>query len=340
MPIDLTAAAQLYRDFVTTDADSRTHTVSSAWIYRCIAGRHTWLLSLIMGVAGYAVRWDAASSSVLSAELLQAAGVVDPAHAAYRSLAPWTGKTSTGKHPRDPVANPSLGLSIAHYQGAALADFYRATPLRAQAPVYTDAPWPQAYAGTKSRPIHCDGAPVRGWGLQYQHGGQSRVLELPQICTDASAAHCLTDGACTYLAGTISGRLLRWVGYNERDAQRPWMERQWQREALAAWCTHHYSTAAGLVYPALRWYASYWLPALVLSCEHAQNDVTHTMLLAAIANSRGFGGARPYAPHPASAIVERYVPRLGHTERAGHDERRILNTLRAAALVRYLVAAP
>ena len=112
------------------------HSIPSSFVYNTVKDGCLWLLTLIVGVAGYSVYFDndTETSKVLSLDLLNRAGVRDPALQYNSSIVPWEGVLSDGRSPMAPVDHVVNGLGIAYLNGSDLLPIYRADPLRAVLP--------------------------------------------------------------------------------------------------------------------------------------------------------------------------------------------------------------
>ena len=113
-----------------------THSVPSSFVYNTIKDGCLWLLTLIMGVGGYSMYFDddTTVSKVLSLDMLNKAGVKDPALKYNSTLTPWVDTLYDGRSPLAPTDNIVSGLGLPYLNGEDLLPIYRADPLQAILP--------------------------------------------------------------------------------------------------------------------------------------------------------------------------------------------------------------
>lgn len=332
--INMDAACVIYKKFLAKYAKSSSHSIGSSLVYEMVSGGHVWLLQLLMGIAGYTLTFEKETAAYFSADKMAAAGITDPVNRYSSKIAPWSGKTSSGKNPYDPVSNASLGIGIAHYQAGALASFYSGATLTCSVPTFDAAGDVIIENGSVSKEgivLTYENVPVRGWGVAF---GGGKKLDMHRLFTDAKGLSYSISQGVAVLTGKMQGGNMRWVG--KLNTTQPWMDAAWQKNNIIPWCTEHLEDPVGCLFPPLKWFADYWVPAIALSLHNKQDDVTHSMLISAIANSAGFGGANKYAAYDAQNIVSQYVPNLGKNAQLAHDERRMVNTLRAIEIVKFI----
>lgn len=337
--IDMTKFCSIYNEFLTKYSTSNDHSIGTTLIYRMIQSNQLWLLSLLMGVAGYSVRFESETSKVLSKDLLDAAGVIDPVVNYKSNIKPWTGRIAGGKNPGDPVTNRSLGIGIAHFQAGALAGFYKGTNLSCAVPLFDTNGNPmlndKGKVKTEQAFLKIGGNSVRGWGLNYGNN----TLNINYMFKDCSKIYTKNEEDMCVCCGSVDSKNIKWVGYNSNDTGKPWMDRNWQESNIIPWCQYHLNSEGGRFYPPLKWFCGYWTECLIMSINSGHNDITHTMLLTGIANSGGSGTAKKYADYDVETIVSKYAPGLsksGQIDNLSHDEKRMLTFLRAIQLVKYL----
>ena len=337
--IDMTNFCPLYNEFLTKYSNSSDHSIGSSLVYKLIKSNQLWLLSLLVGVAGYSVRFEEETSSVLSKELLDASGVIDPVTKYKSSIKPWTGRIAGGKNPGDPVTNRSLGIGIAHFQAGALSGFYKGTNLSCSIPLFDKDKNPimndNGKVKTEQAFIKIKGEPVHGWGLDYDN----RRLNIQYLFKDCTRVYTKNEDDMCVCCGDINGKNIKWVGYNSNELDKPWIDRNWQESNIIPWCKYHLNDEKGRFYPPLKWFCGYWTECLIMSINSGHDDITHTMLLTGIANSGGSGTARKYANYDTDTIVAKYTPQLSENKqivKLSHNEKRMLTFLRAIQLVKYL----
>ena len=113
-----------------------THSVPSSFVYNTIKDGCLWLITLIIGVGGYSIYfdYDTTISKVLSLDILNQAGVKDPALRYNSNITPWEGLLSDGKSPLAPTDHVVSGLGLPYLNGEDLLPIYRADPLQAVLP--------------------------------------------------------------------------------------------------------------------------------------------------------------------------------------------------------------
>ena len=142
-PMSMNTALYYYNQFMDNFAFPHnyngklyTHSVPSSFIYYTVKDGCVWLLPLILGIGGYSVYFDddTQTSKLLSLELLNGAGVKDPALVYNSSIIPWEGLLSEGRSPMAPTDKIVDGLGLPYLNGEDLLPIYRADPVQAILP--------------------------------------------------------------------------------------------------------------------------------------------------------------------------------------------------------------
>jgi hypothetical protein len=227
MPIaNFDLAGQLYSEFLFKYSEPHDykgkrykHHIPSSFVYRLIKGNCVWLLTLIMGVAGYNMYFDddSEASQVLTLEKLNAAGVTDPVLKYDSKITPWEGKISSGKQALDPVKRPSTGLGICHYQAPTLKKFYTAKTLTAKLPLIdSEGKIIEEDGKRKSSTftLYCNKKPVRGWGMSYG----SKRLQITDVVVDPDGLSYKEDKDRILLQGSeklLKSKSWKYIGGKE-----------------------------------------------------------------------------------------------------------------------------
>ena len=137
-PLPMNAALFYYNQFMnnyafphTYNGKLYTHSIPSSFLYNTVNNGCVWLITLIVGVAGYSVYFDldTETSQVLSLSQLNQAGVRDPVLQYNQSIQPWEGYLSDGRSPMAPTDKMVDGLGIAFINGPDLLPIYCSYPL-------------------------------------------------------------------------------------------------------------------------------------------------------------------------------------------------------------------
>ncbi len=144
-PLSMDTALFYYNQFMdnysfphTYNGKLYTHSIPSSFLYKAVNDGCLWLVTLIVGVAGYSVYFDSdtVTSQILSLDQLNKSGVRDPAIQYNQTIQPWEGLLSDGRSPMAPTDKVVDGLGIAYLNGADLLPIYCSDPLQAVLPDY------------------------------------------------------------------------------------------------------------------------------------------------------------------------------------------------------------
>ena len=144
-PLSMDTALFYYNQFMdnysfphTYNGKLYTHSIPSSFLYNTVKDGCLWLVTLIVGVAGYSVYFDSdtETSKVLSLDQLNKSDVRDPALQYNQSIQPWEGLISDGRSPMAPTDKVVDGLGIAYINGSDLLPIYCSYPLQAVLPDY------------------------------------------------------------------------------------------------------------------------------------------------------------------------------------------------------------
>ena len=144
-PLSMNTALFYYNQFMdsysfphTYNGKLYTHSIPSSFLYNAVNDGCLWLVTLIVGVAGYSVYFDSDTvvSQILSLDQLNKSGVKDPALQYNQTLQPWEGLLSEGRSPMAPTDKIVDGLGIAYLNGSDLLPIYCSHPLQTILPDY------------------------------------------------------------------------------------------------------------------------------------------------------------------------------------------------------------
>jgi hypothetical protein len=349
-------AGDYYNKFLKEYADPHNYNgkkydqhIPSSFVYGLIKDNCVWLLTLIMGVAGYRMYFDddTIASRVISKEALDAAGVQDPVLRYKSSITPWEGTVSSGKRATDPVKRWSTGVGICHYQGEPFKYLYKGEPVIATLPIVENGKIKMKENGEMEIGkfnIYYKGKPVCGWGMSYSEDGL-KMLPLSCVSTDTSnLSYCtsITTGK-PILKGNTKG-YWKFIGgpsewgkdyYKNNNPSTGQITGKYMSESEAksfrAWCEYHFNNEVDALYPALQWMSKYWAPAFSWP---KGNSLNFCIYAAGYANS-GFTNLKSYYGQSVEALKEAW-PKQG---RPGH-EHRTANLERVEALVEFIKRVP
>lgn len=350
MPIaNFDLAGDFYYEFLHKYSDPHDyngknykHHIPSSFVYRLIKGNCVWLLTLIMGVAGYNMYFDddSEASQVLTLEKLNAAGVTDPVLKYNSKITPWEGRISGGKRATDPVSRWSTGLGICHYQGQKFKDIYKGVVVTSRLPLIdSNGKIIEENGKRKSAvfTVYYKGKQVRGWGVGY--GG--KALDKSTIATQTNYIDYENSGNKVILKvkGDISSRVWKFIGgpsewgkdYHLNGKSSGEVVGKYMSESEANqfkdWAKYHFSIPEDALYPAIKWMADYWAP--YFSWEGG-NTLNLCIYLAGYANS-GFTNITRFNGQSVEALKEAW-PKQGRS----HPEHRTANLERVEALMTFV----
>lgn len=334
-----------YKEFLDKYASSHnyngknyTHSIPSSFVYRLVRDNSIWMLSLIMGVAGYSMYFDddTESSRVITKEMLDNAGVKDPVLSYKSTLTPWTGVTSTGKRPDDPVSRVTTGVGICHFNRGGLEDFYHAGPVSAELPEADSGKnivREEGVLKTKKYTISYEGKPVYGWGMGYG----SKRLSLSCITNDTKGLSYIggSEGK-TALKGRLNDKTVKLIGpdYGASYGSTSYMSKA-EASDFREWCSAHFSDRRDCLYPPLLWMAKYWAPFFCWHDGTKENSIQTVMIASSVYNSGGLSVSSMQGKSPDD-IIQRYLNLGSKPSEKEHFQRRIVNTQRAIALVEFI----
>ena len=313
------------------------HSVPSSFVYHLVRDNCVWLLNLIVGVAGYSVYFDAdtETSKVLTKELLDAAGVVDPVVSLKSSATPWSGLTSSGKTPWAPVDKMTTGVGIAHFNRGGLEKFYKCSPITANLPkvdangqIVRDA---QGSMVVENYTVCYNSKPLYGWGVGYDGGKrlsfQCLTNNPSNLCYENSV-----EGKCA-VKGKFSDKSIKLIGpdYGKKEDSTSYMTRP-EATDFVAWCNYHLNHEIDQLYPPLVWMAKYWSPFYSWHNGTQENTIQAVMMASSAYNSGGMS-INEMNGKSAQAIAEMYINKGSDKD---HRRRRIANTQRAIALLEFI----
>ena len=349
-------AGDYYNTFLKEYADPHNYNgkqydqhIPSSFVYNLIKDNCVWLLTLIMGVAGYRMYFDneSKSSRVISKEALDESGVTDPMLKYKSTITPWEGTVSGGKRATDPVKRWSTGVGICHYQGSPLKHLYRGDPVIATLPIVENGVINKKENGEMEIGkfnIYYHGEPVCGWGMSYSDDN-SRCLPLSCVATDISNfSYC--NSAITgkpILKGETQG-YWKFIGgpslwgkdyYKNNDPSTGQITGKYMSEneakSFRSWCEYHFNVPRDAIYPALQWMAKYWAPAF----SWPKGNTLNFCIYAAGYSNSGFSNIKSYYGQSVEALKEAW-PKQG---RPGY-EHRTANLERVEALVEFIKRVP
>ena len=329
---DLTKSLTLYKEFIDKKYyASADHTIPAEFVARCVKEDAIWLVNLLIGVCFYAIKFDESTESYFSPKLLEKAGFVDPCVKGCGIKIPWEQKTSIGKSPIDPKSlNETSGLGIANYDAAGLLDFYTAKTLTSRLPL-KNAKGEMQFDNngkliTETRNITFDKNNIRGWGLKYG----SKTLAVKDVCWNPYIACIETQDGVVCLACSKPDSIdYKCVGASNSEKNLPYHNRkEWY-----AW-TRYFLTGEGsketnnIIFPAAKWFCSYWSPYYAWGEKKKTHSIEQIMMLSSIANS-----SPSMAKLNSGKSVEQMIKAYATND---HRKRRVYNTQRAIAIVKYL----
>ena len=313
-----------------------SHSIPSSFVYHLVRDNCIWLLNLIMGVAGYSMYFDedTETSKVLTKELLDAAGVIDPVVQYKSSIVPWSGLTSSGKSPWAPVDKVVTGVGIAHFNRGGLDPFYHCSPITATLPkidstgtIIRDE---SGVMQVESYTVCYESQPVYGWGMGY---GNNK-LSLQCITNNTSGLCYLNseDGKCA-LKGKLNDNSIKLIGpdYGAKFDSTSYMTKS-EADTFVEWCRYHLMHKRDMYYPPLLWMAKYWAPFYSWHNGTQENTIQAVMMASSAYNSGGMS-KESMNGKSAQAIMDMYINKGSDRD---HRMHRIVNTQRAIALLEFI----
>lgn len=329
---DLTKSLTLYKEFIDKKYyESADHTIPAEFVARCVKEDAIWLVNLLIGVCFYAVKFDKSTESYFSPELLKKAGFVDPCIKGCGVKIPWEQKTSIGKSPIDPKSlNETSGLGIANYDSSGLLDFYTAKKLTATLPIKdSDGNIKFDSNGNSikdTKVVTFEDNIIRGWGLKYGE----KTLAVKDVCWNPYIACIETQDGVVCLACSRPDSIdYKCVGASNSEKNLPYHNRKdwyaWTRYFLIG---DGAKDSNNIVFPAAKWFCSYWSPYYAWGEKKRSHSIEQTMMLSSIANS---------SPSMAKMNLGKSVDQMIRAYATNdHRKRRVYNTQRAIAIVKYL----
>ena len=328
---DLTTALTLYKEFIDKKYyASSDHSLPSEFIARCVKSNAIWLVNLLMGIAFYTIKFEPATESYFTPELLKKAGYTDPCVTHGLVKRAWTQRTSAGKNPLDPQYESELsGLGIANYDASGLLDFYTGKTLKATLPkMENNKPVYDSKGNliTETKEVLFKDSTIKGWGMTYGN----KVLSLDGICWNPNIAYTETEnGECCLCCKKPNDLSFKCVGASVASKNL----KSTDRENWYAW-SRYYLTGDGskitnnVLFPAAKWFCSYWSPYYAWGKNNQMQDIDQVMMLSAIANSTPSLAKKSFGKS-VDEMISAYATN-------SHRKRRAYNTLRAIAIVKYL----
>lgn len=342
--LSLDKAVNHYATFLSKYANAHNyngrsykHSIPSSFVYNLVKDDCMWLLTLLVGVAGYSVYFDndTEASKIISKEMLDACGVKDPALQYKSTLEPWTGLMSQGKSPLNPVDTVTTGVGIAHYNASGLGKFYKAENVSATLPQLGDdglIVHKDGIMQTANYTFTYNGTNICGWGLSY--GNQ--CLPLDALFNNTSGLCCCTTNSRTALKGNPDGKNYKLIGPN---FGKPYKDYTYYMDAKGGkqfidWCNYHFKDTKDAFYPVAVWMATYWAPVLSWHNGTQENTPQAVIALSAFRNS-GFPKAEAYNGRPLDTIIDGYL-KIWSSNELEHGKRRVYNVLRVINLVEFI----
>lgn len=330
-----------YADAHNYNGKSYKHAIPSSFVYNLVKDDCIWLLTLLVGVAGYSVYFDSdtETSRVLSKELLDSCGVKDPALSYKSSLEPWSGLLSQGKSPTDPISgNVTTGVGIAHYNASGLGKFYKANNVTATLPLIGEDGLIVRKDGvmqTQTYTMCYKQEPICGWGLSYGN----KNLPLDALFNNTSGLSICTNNGRSALKGNPDGKYYKLIGPNFGSPYKDYtsyMDKVGGNQFLE-WCRYHFDPShdpKDPFYPVAVWMATYWAPVLSWHKGTQENTPQAVIALSAFRNS-GFPKADSLNGKSLDAIIDAYLKQWSSNE-LEHGKRRVYNVLRVIYLVEFI----
>ena len=330
---DLTSSLELYKEFIDKKYyESSDHTIPAEFVARCVKQNAIWLVNLLMSIAFYAIKFDDSTKDYFSPELLEKSGYKDPCVVNGLVKKAWSQRTSAGKSPIDPKYESELsGLGIANYDASGLKDFYTAKVLSASLPkrdenneyVFNS----NGSIVTEEKEIKYKGKSIRGWGLDY--GKNSLSLDNVLWNPDIASIKTNEDGIKYLYYKKPNSLSIKCVGASSSSKNLPSSDRKiwydWSRYFISG---DGSKNEYNIVFQAAKWFCSYWAPYYAWAKNKQLHSIDQIMMLSAIANS---------TPALANKNIESSVNQMANAYATdSHRKRRIYNTYRAIAIVKYL----
>ena len=338
-------ACNLYKEFLSKYSRSHnykgknyTHSISSSFVYKLVKNNCIWLLSLIMGVAGYSVYFDddTEASKIITKEMLDQTGVTDPVLTYKSTITPWSGLTSVGKTPYAPVDKVVTGVGIAHFNRGGLESFYKASALQASLPKIDENGviiYDNGIMQTELYTIAYNNSPIYGWGMSYG----SKKLSLSTITNNTSnLSYVNSNEGKVSLKGKLYDSTIKLIGpeYGKVVGTTSYMSKD-EASSFIEWCSVHFSDSRDCLFPPLLWMAKYWAPFFSWHDNERTNSIHVCMLASSVLNSGGLS-ASSMQGKSEDDIIQRFLD-LGKTQKdKEHFQRRIVNTQRAIALLDFI----
>ena len=330
---DLTASLNLYKEFIDNKYyASSDHTIPAEFVARCVKQNAIWLVNLLMSIAFYAIKFDDSTKSYFSPELLEKAGYKDQCFTKGLVKKAWSQRTSSGKSPIDPKKEYELsGLGIANYDASGLIDFYTAKTLTASLPkrdndnnyVYND----DKSLATEESDLLYNGKQIHGWGLNY--GDKSLSLHTILWNPEIASIKTNNDGIKYLYCKKPNNLKIKCVGASAasknltEEDRKIWYE--WSRYFISGEGSNDVNN---IIFQAAKWFCSYWAPYYSYGRNNKLQSIDQIMMLSAIANS---------APSIAKKNFGNSVEQMANEYATdSHRKRRVYNTYRAIAIVKYL----
>ena len=346
LPLD--KAVDYYNLFLTKYAERHnyngtgyTHSIPSSFVYNLVKDDCLWLLTLLIGVAGYSVYFDndTTASRVISKSLLDECGIKDPALKYKSSLEPWTGLLSKGKSPTDPISGAvTTGVGIAHYNASGLGKFYRAENVNATLPVLDQNGLIVRKDGimqTTNYTFTYNGEKICGWGLSYG----KKCLPIDALFNHSSGLCTCTNNGRSALKGKTDGKNFKLIGpsFGKQYKDYTYYMDKIGGNQFLDWCKYHFdpkNDPKDPFYPVAIWMASYWAPVLSWHDGTKENSPQAVMALSAFRNS-GFPNADKFNGKSLESIIDGYL-KIWSSDELEHGKRRVYNVLRAITLVEFI----